>query len=398
MLGFLCYTLDPGRRGTAVMTGTMPRFVALDGLRAWMAWLVVLSHVAQQAGLRESRFWSHLFQAGNWGVQTFIIISGFVISHLLIERPQPYAAYIVPRFMRLFPAFAIATVIGALTYLLAGRVADPAWFSTIHGELYASELHYLSWHVLAHLTMLHGALPNTLLPLSEYAFLPPAWSVSLEWQFYLVAPAIIWCTRSGPRLLALVAATILSAMIYHHWFAGAWRQPSILAGASPFFLIGIGTRLALPALAGTVRYPAATALAVLAAAFAINVPAVGFWGVVIAFILAAPERSSVDRAFVSLGRMLLESEPAQIAADQSYSTYLLHWPVMMMVGAFLTGLLHMQIGAGLALSLLPATAAITATGQYFLHRFVEQPGRDLGRRWARRTEARPMTEFSAERA
>jgi peptidoglycan/LPS O-acetylase OafA/YrhL len=51
---------------------------------------------------------------------------------------------------------------------------------------------------LAHLFMMHGAVPNDVLPHSEYAFNMPAWSISLEWQFYLVAPLFIFVLLKQP--------------------------------------------------------------------------------------------------------------------------------------------------------------------------------------------------------
>ena len=42
----------------------------------------------------------------------FVIISGFVITHVIVERPEPYLGYLTRRFMRIFPLFAITSVVG----------------------------------------------------------------------------------------------------------------------------------------------------------------------------------------------------------------------------------------------------------------------------------------------
>lgn len=51
-----------------------------------------------------------------------------------------------------------------------------SWWANIH------------WNIPLHLLMLHGVVPEVLVARAPGAFLAPAWSVSLEWQFYLVAP------------------------------------------------------------------------------------------------------------------------------------------------------------------------------------------------------------------
>ena len=45
--------------------------------------------------------------------------------------------------------------------------------------------------------MLHGIVPETILPRSSIALLGPAWSISLEWQFYLVAPLLFLFLDKG---------------------------------------------------------------------------------------------------------------------------------------------------------------------------------------------------------
>jgi peptidoglycan/LPS O-acetylase OafA/YrhL len=375
---------------------TTRRFIAIDGLRAWMAWLVVGSHVVQQSGLRDGgSIWHKCFEAGNLGVQTFIIISGFVITHLLIERPQGYMVYLIPRFMRLFPAFVLSCVIGGVAYAVAARWGDPGWFSEIHGELYASQVRYLTMHLLAHLTMLHGAIPNTILPLSEYAFLPPAWSVSLEWQFYLIAPAVVWCCRRGDRAAYLVIAISLCAALYSHRLGMLWRQPGVLIGAGFYFLIGISCRLWISQLAGKVKYPAAVGLGIGFVLLHFNCPSLAVWLVVYSFMLKSPSiDAGLDRAYIGLVSSLLESRFTQVLAERSYSTYLLHWSVIMLIGTVAVRM-GIPVGPKLALTMLlvfPITVAI----QEPVYRYVEIPGRRLGKRWSQLLVTRTMIQVRQE--
>ena len=92
----------------------MKKFAAIEGLRGWLAWTVVLCHFAPITNM-EKGLGRHLVWAGLYAVLVFIIISGFVITHLVTERSEPYRDYLLRRFMRIFPLFAVTCVIGFFT-------------------------------------------------------------------------------------------------------------------------------------------------------------------------------------------------------------------------------------------------------------------------------------------
>src|SRR5215475_15379273 len=84
------------------------RFKSLDGLRALSIFLVMLAHSKRSIG----GFWRSFLtlDSGNLGVRVFFVISGFLITGLLLNelsRTQTISikGFYFRRFFRIFPAF-----------------------------------------------------------------------------------------------------------------------------------------------------------------------------------------------------------------------------------------------------------------------------------------------------
>lgn len=107
---------------------------------------------------------------------------------------------------------------------------------------------------MAHLFLLHGIFPNGVLNEAQYLFNPSAWSLSLEWQFYLIAPLVIgWMCGRG--CLALVACIVVAFAAYQRGWFGQFYNPSLIFGAGPLLLLGIATRLTIARLPGFTTFP-----------------------------------------------------------------------------------------------------------------------------------------------
>lgn len=232
-----------------------------------------------------------------------------------------------------------------------------------------------------HLTMLHGIATRGTLPESSAAFIPPAWSISLEWQYYLVAPFLALLARRGWGLLILLAVSAVAIRFQAPWINSllAFLPPQL-----PLFLIGIicfqfYRWRRIKDGQGIVRklVPLFVVMA-FAGLVGNHRAALGLWA--IAFGCTLPR----TRATLALGlpavRRLLLHPVLQWLGLVSYPLYLVHWPMIL---AMLWALLHVWphlsqvqallilLGAGLPLILL--------TAQLF-HWYVEKPGMDLGRR------------------
>ena len=162
----------------------------IDGLRA----IAVLSVVAFHA-------FPHWASGGFTGVDVFFVISGFLISSIILEGLDTgtftFVEFYARRIKRIFPA---------LILVLAASFAA-GWF-----VLLADELRQLSKHIVAGVAFLSNvALWREAGYFDASAATKPLqhlWSLGIEEQFYLFWPALLWFTRNGrfnrPTLMMLV--------------------------------------------------------------------------------------------------------------------------------------------------------------------------------------------------
>jgi peptidoglycan/LPS O-acetylase OafA/YrhL len=363
----------------------MERIAALEGLRGWLAFGVLASHIVQASELyRTSRLADLLFWSGERFVEVFMILSGFVITHLLLARDEPYRAFLTRRVFRLLPVFVVCCIIGAVvTPLAAQAVAGQTgshWADLLRGFA-SSQAEHWPWHVILHLTMLHGLVPNTVLPASQYMFSPPGWSVSLEWQFYVLAPGLIWFWRKPGAVAALTLVAVISYWSFQYLLQvqpQLWTNWSVLPPSLIFFLLGIGSRFAAPALAGRVRQPTALAIGFLGVSMLFAAPAFGMWLAVLCYLWAdRPNADRIDQAALAFGDAVFTSNAALYVGARSYSVYLVHFPLLMVATILFSGMpgySPWHKTALFAALVVPGTIMVS----HLLYRYVEKPFISIG--------------------
>lgn len=212
------------------MANRNPNF---DIIRAVLSLWIVLLHCLWFAGI-SGGWWAW---SGRADVEGFIVLSGYVITKLLLVKREPYHLFIYRRFLRLFPAFLACLLIAVLVR---------SWtVNSSAGDLAreASENTFFWPQLLAHLSLLFGMVPSTLLPESSVAFLPPAWSISLEMQLYLAAPLVLW---SLYRFRLAAAACLWGIGLFSLLPQVSWRlhdyispMGAFLPQKLAFFLLGM---------------------------------------------------------------------------------------------------------------------------------------------------------------
>lgn len=378
----------------------MPRFAAIEGLRAWLAWAVVASHIAQLSGVSmHGGHWVWLDRAGETAVLVFVAISGFVIAGLIVDRQEPWPRYIVRRAFRIFPAYwlAFAAALFTLPLMLASFghmswIGDPAYtFDEIAVGWNRAIAGHPAEQFALHATLLQGLVPDSLWPSTSNAVLGPAWSLTLEWQFYLIAPALIWVLTNARWRMAGVIGLIAVGFVYHSRALGIWYLPAFFPGAAHIFLVGIGCRLGFDRLKALAVGPE-VALAILA--MGVIYPEMLWLAVWFAFYLfllhgevwrADPWARAVSKGLSAL----LASRPAQYLGARSYSVYLIHLAVIELFCWLI--LPRFQLSPmGLFFALLVVVVPTVLVASDLLYRLVERPMIALGARLAgtrRRTQA-----------
>jgi peptidoglycan/LPS O-acetylase OafA/YrhL len=203
-------------------TGERVYFPELDGLRFVAFMMVYLFHGGVSQGLLArlvgSRVAAVFVDNGGYGVQLFFILSGYLITALLLREEARYGhialrAFWVRRILRIWPLYYLVLVIGF--FLL------PALDGHIGSRSYSEMLRI---HLLPFVCFL-GNWSMALVSPIQYDWLSVLWSVCVEEQFYIIVPLLI--AVCPPRARRLLVGLLIIGSIAVRW-ACAQRSGSQL--------------------------------------------------------------------------------------------------------------------------------------------------------------------------
>jgi peptidoglycan/LPS O-acetylase OafA/YrhL len=320
---------DPGGHGPA-LRGGVGYLPGIDGLRALAVVAVLAYHL--EAG------WA---AGGYLGVEVFFVVSGFLITSLLLDERRRTGGTDLLRFWarrarRLLPAV-VALI--ALVCAYAAVALPTGELHRFRGDAIASLLYVQNWHAVF-----------TDQPYFE-AFGRPSplrhlWSLAIEEQFYLLWPLLLplglrrWGTRrTGIAVLAAVAASVaLMAATAdvtapeRAYYGTDTRLFGILLGA----LLAFGWRPQRartdvgPQARRVVEWAGVGAVVLLAWQHATRSefdPWTYPWGFLLVDVLTLVAIVAVTHPASRLER-LIGCGPLQAVGRRSYSIYLWHWPVI----------------------------------------------------------------------
>ncbi|MGQ0844955.1 MAG: acyltransferase family protein [Sporichthyaceae bacterium] len=347
----------------------------IQGLRAVAVLLVLIYHL-----------WPGAIPGGFLGVDAFFVISGFLITgHLLATRPTTVRAMLgfwERRIRRLAPACLLVLAFCLLAVRLVGPDSRRVHSSV---EIAASALNLENWF-LSYRAVDYLAASAPPSPVQHY------WSLAVEEQFYLLWPillavAAIAATRLRARfrtvvlvvltpvvlgsfLLTLAPALPLPALTGGTYFVTPLRMWELGAGAvvaAWLFGRSQGERTGRAPVASAVSAAGLVLIAASAFAFSAGTPWPGPWslvpvlGVVLIIGAAAPAKGWPNR--------LLTNRPMQYTGNLSYSIYLWHWPLIVLLPAATSRALSTVDKVGIFL----ATFALAALTKRYVEDRFRQP-------------------------
>lgn len=204
---------------------------SLDGLRAFAVLTVMANH------------YSHFFRGGQVGVDVFFVLSGFLITSLLLEEWTRTSGISLRNFysrraLRLFPALLALLSVAEGFALLRLR---GAYFWTVQRSILGALFYAANWMRIVDISSM-GPIPHT-------------WSLSVEEQFYLIWPPLLLLLLPRLRKVHIaIALVLMSCLVAVHRFTlwtgeGSWeriyngtdtRFDELLVGCLASFLFAVG--------------------------------------------------------------------------------------------------------------------------------------------------------------
>jgi peptidoglycan/LPS O-acetylase OafA/YrhL len=362
------------------MLGMMKHLHSLDGVRGVLAVYVMLGHMAPFAPL--ANWLQDVVSHGGAAVDVFFVLSGLVITQSLLNADGRAAPFLVARVARIFPVFlAVFAVAVAVAPTSCGFEHMP-WIET--GGL-ARAICVKSWpeawlpEIIAHLTMTHGLFPYMVWPHVWVSFLGSAWSLSTEWQFYVLALLLF---RHNGHLCWVLLGLAAAGM--------AWRlmvpEPLLFSRAflpnkAHFFALGVASvKLVREERGALWRYGA-----VLVATMAICSTEGGVGKVMppLAWTFFLAVQMKPDLIGLQQASAVLCSRIARYLGAISYCVYLVNEPIQKVMGNILA-----QIANGdsklFTIFWIPLSIGLPLLAAAWLHAYLEMPalrrGRDIARR------------------
>lgn len=334
------------------MTGKLGYRPDIDGLRA-LAILPVLWFHSDLPGL----------SGGFTGVDTFFVISGFLITRIIYDEIQAdeftFASFYERRVRRIGPA--LLTVLAA-TLVVGAALLLPSELlklgeSAIAGLLMVSNIYF--WTEAGYFRLGEGITP-----------LLHFWSLGVEEQFYIVFPVLLILAHRlklvAPMVVTVFVASLALSIVATPYSPGAafYLLPTRMWEMALGSILAVGL-VKLPEKWAAISGWIGIGLIAIAAIFISKQMAFPGWVALVpclgaGLVIASSQDASANR--------LLGSPILVWIGKISYSLYLWHWPVFVFMRHYNAS---NELGIGWSLAGIVMSVALA----WLTYRFIEQPAR-----------------------
>ena len=337
----------------------------LDGLRAVAVYLVVLFHAG-----------SDRFAGGYIGVDVFFVLSGFLVTQLLLRDVAArgsirFGRFYSRRFRRLLPAAFVTLIVTAMVYT---AIASSLEVSDAVGSFKAAFLYSANWYFI-HQARGYFAADISANPVLHF------WSLAVEEQFYLLWPltlgALFAVTRRlDPRrrtrtIQAIVAIGAVTSAMYalslrtsnlnRAYYGTDTRAYELLAGALIALVPALVVRASRYGRAMRIATTGSIAALLVIASSSVHLDAIER-GVAVTFTTCAI-LVAIEAAEGGIVKRVLSSNAVVYLGKISYGTYLWHWIVILVV----LRTFHPSPFATAAIACLVATALASLSFEMLEH-------------------------------
>ena len=313
------------------------RVPELDGIRGIAVLMVMAFHILSHAEhffdspLASFFYWSS--QMGWAGVDLFFVLSGFLITNILLEKKGKknyFRNFYMRRILRIFPVYYLC-----LTVIFIGGFYD----SSITGISTPKTMLWF-YSYMQNWLMASGSGPAL--------YFVHFWSLAIEEQFYLVWPFVVYYADQK-SLMKIGSIAILGAMFLRIYFVFVLDRPDIL-NTFPYYstitrmdslLIGAMIAIGLQSVAfrdGLVKDAPRVlvyAILIVAACFLIQpgspltnngaMITVGFSG--LAIMTGALIVVLLTKNETNITRRVFRNRGLTFFGKYSYALYVIHWPI-----------------------------------------------------------------------
>lgn len=194
---------------------------ALDGIRGLAILLVMVFHMNMIAGVHTVDATAKFVSSAGWtGVDLFFVLSGFLITGILLDTKHGegyFRLFYARRALRIFPlyyavvAFSLIVLPALASHLPATAKAKLDRFGTIGGD------EWMYWTYLSNFAIASAEK-------FRHGILDISWSLAIEEQFYLVWPAVVYFL-SRERLIYACIGAVFFAIGFRCWLVWSGAHP-----------------------------------------------------------------------------------------------------------------------------------------------------------------------------
>ena len=291
----------------------------INGLRCYAVLLVVLFHFGIQG-----------FGSGFIGVDVFFVVFGYLMSAMIIpgvlNKDFRLFDFYIARAVRIIPSIILLVIV---FYAISFQFAPPDMFKdfskyAIKSLLFTSNIEYLK--------LANGYFTGD----SHSNFLLHTWSLSVEWQFYLVYPLIIMLTGKLTRSLKAISV-VLSLILVISLFSSIFY--ATIDSSFNFYMLPtrawemtIGGIVFITSQKNIDRLPLfriAVILLLISACVNYDIKLWPGYAAILPVVATALILFSCNK-----NSILLNNKVAQLIGSASYSIYLWHWPLFVTLSYF----------------------------------------------------------------